>query len=692
MQKSGGPNNGTYLFAFGDDVTARNINRGLTALAENTDVLDDLLRTARAFPRRLSSTIGSPGNVLVAGSGTYIFLGTAGMTLNQANLRDYLRVVDSNGDEIMDASSLARVEVVSIVSWPTAPDPPWSDGTNLSFTLSHTLAAGTYYIVCGARSSMAIASASELYTQYLRQDFHVSAALQAVLSAMYGHPTLRPWVDYTPTSNIFLASRGIQGVLDAATSYLNVESTADWGWPTQFALDTYGVGGLWTRLDFGMVGISNWSLTDKKWRGDGLQAIYGAYFADNGIGDGSAYNAIAGGRGFVAVGTYRSSTNNGGLSSGAIAPSAALFGAYASFNDEFSDDTKAATKLDLPTAVAVFDGGGIDCVHLTTSGNWFFKTISSVSQSAIVFERTLLEIEWTDTSAPGGAAAHRETFVAVSRYDDNILVVRRLGGDGSTQSFGTSTAGTLTRVMTPLMEVLDGAQELREVYGFDSPIAQGRARGAVNILNTPDSSTSSSDKVAKYAALYLGAHEDTSVSIALAWGGYHRNVATPAYGGKYRELATLTGDGGISATWITITGLSQLLGAVTIGRPQVGVYSGTTIADTTDSVDLNVQLSQAGAVHVSGPTGAHSTITAVDITTDLTTADVGRYFDIIFKMGSSYFAQMQDASVWGSQVLFENPADAMLSGDTETIDAYHGKVILIGSTPYVLMSVRRYTY
>jgi hypothetical protein len=54
-QKSTGDTKYTYFVAFGENATSRNTNRGLKALAENTDVLDDLMRTSRPKVSSVSS-------------------------------------------------------------------------------------------------------------------------------------------------------------------------------------------------------------------------------------------------------------------------------------------------------------------------------------------------------------------------------------------------------------------------------------------------------------------------------------------------------------------------------------------------------------------------------------------------------------------------------------------------------------
>jgi len=75
-QKASGPNQYTYFVAFAEGGTSANTNRGIRALAQNTDVLDDILRTS--VPKYATASLPSPGLDYVTLSGD-VFVGDSVM-------------------------------------------------------------------------------------------------------------------------------------------------------------------------------------------------------------------------------------------------------------------------------------------------------------------------------------------------------------------------------------------------------------------------------------------------------------------------------------------------------------------------------------------------------------------------------------------------------------------------------------
>lgn len=681
--KVGGPNAGTFFFAFGDDIITSNLNRGLAALMQNSDAFDDLFRAEHVRPAFFPVTLGAPSSTIEITADRIVYLGPVGDALNQTNLAKYFRVLTAAGDEVMDRTSLERVEFVSCDVGANSPDPPYTT-TDTVFTLSHTLPAGSYLVYYGERSNYAIASDTAWFKESVLGSHRGAAELQKILTDMLGHPTTRPWVDTIDLTSYFLAQRGMQGLLDGATAVTSVEDNSGYGWPTQFSVDTPGAGGLWVRLDYGAVGASKRALDNSAWFSDGLQSVWGSYLDDNTIGNGAAYRPIAASRSFVSVGHSRGATNNGTLSSSAKAPAVAHFGAYAALDDEFSDSTKAPTKIVLPAAVTLFRSAGIDYIQLTAGTNWFWQTISAVKRSGVVLERTLLEVEWTDASEPGAALRRRTYVVTGFHASAQRIAVRPVAGGATSATFPAIPAsGSLKRVLTPTFEVLDGMQELREKFALDSSVNTGRARGTFWMVEPPENSTLTADKVVRTAGGYIGASKNDANTIAFSWGGYEQD-ADAGDGGKYQRLGFFYGDGGIQTTRALLGGVSR------IDVHKRNTTTRSAIDPVSATVELPLKLLQVDVVVVPGPTGAASTVTMVDITSGLTTADEGRELEVIFIMGATYFAKILDTTVWGSDVLFEQASDALLSARVNAIDHYKGRVILVGGTPKVLMTVRRY--
>ena len=103
-------NTGTYFIAFGEDATSAQSNRGLKALAENTDHLDDLLHRDVAVVVRKVLVASGHGGVATDSVGTGTFVGTDGAY----PIDKLFQVLDQNDREIFNATTGAKIYVSSI--------------------------------------------------------------------------------------------------------------------------------------------------------------------------------------------------------------------------------------------------------------------------------------------------------------------------------------------------------------------------------------------------------------------------------------------------------------------------------------------------------------------------------------------------------------------------------------------------
>jgi len=97
------PNAGTYFIAFGEDGTSSNGNRPHTALAENTDYLDDVVNIEVPVVAHIDGASGAGlASLVLTGD---VFVGKSG-TANSQDERDRLiKVVDSvTGNDVIDSS------------------------------------------------------------------------------------------------------------------------------------------------------------------------------------------------------------------------------------------------------------------------------------------------------------------------------------------------------------------------------------------------------------------------------------------------------------------------------------------------------------------------------------------------------------------------------------------------------------
>jgi len=104
VAKSGGPNDGTYFVAFGEDATSLNTNRMAKALAENTDLLDDYISRDLATPYLtdvLSSGAGGVTDIPITGE---VYVGPSGATDDARTRAGLVGVLTSTGEGLVAES------------------------------------------------------------------------------------------------------------------------------------------------------------------------------------------------------------------------------------------------------------------------------------------------------------------------------------------------------------------------------------------------------------------------------------------------------------------------------------------------------------------------------------------------------------------------------------------------------------
>ncbi len=137
-----GANAGTYLVGHAEDATSRSVNRGLRALGENTDILDNVVRRDVAEPQVTvdAAVVGVPlASIVVTGP---IFVGLAGTTNNVAGIATFLTLVDSEDNEIYDAGNPCQITAIAGAT----PGGEWSAG-NVTLTISPAIPVGVVYRV-----------------------------------------------------------------------------------------------------------------------------------------------------------------------------------------------------------------------------------------------------------------------------------------------------------------------------------------------------------------------------------------------------------------------------------------------------------------------------------------------------------------------------------------------------------------
>ncbi len=258
-KKSGGPNDGTYLVAFGEDATSADANRGLKALAENTDLLDNLLRRDLALSAQtLDVLAASPVNTIVLAG--QIFVGEFGVA-NTQQMRDVLvSVLDNSYNEIITAGGTIVKALLIHDGSNNNVVGTQSSGffTSPTVTLTAPIPAGvTYRVIYGERSNLATLPKDAFTTIKIRGAQEVSGEVERVIRDLHSNAGAT-WNDPWAATIASLARTGLDGryrlasTTDPGTAqdvagnggYINRDGPAVRMRAPTYLLDTVGVTGL----------------------------------------------------------------------------------------------------------------------------------------------------------------------------------------------------------------------------------------------------------------------------------------------------------------------------------------------------------------------------------------------------------------------------------------------------------------
>jgi hypothetical protein len=102
--KVGGPNVGTYFVAFQEEATSLDFNRANQALAQNTDIIDDTLRTSIPVPDFVdATTAGAISEVVVAGD---VFVGKSGASSTQDERNRLITVLNPITNSVLTSGGI----------------------------------------------------------------------------------------------------------------------------------------------------------------------------------------------------------------------------------------------------------------------------------------------------------------------------------------------------------------------------------------------------------------------------------------------------------------------------------------------------------------------------------------------------------------------------------------------------------
>lgn len=594
--KAGGTNAGTYFVAFGEDATSLNANRGMKALAENTDFIDNLLRRDLAMSIRTSAAAGGPGvNNVVLGANT--FLGTGGTTNDTTGLTPFFKITDDQDNDVLDGSGLVIVPLSLTLTLPDAIGVGFSQNT-VTLNFSAQVPAGRNFRVYYATRTNLATMPQDVFTNIrIRSAQEVPFETEQLLQSLHGSTLAwdAPW-----TSTIWELSRS--GLDDRYRRSTVAGGTAPPGFPTALALNTAGSGSWFHRDGAGVTGYSNANLNGVTGynvaSSDWLEgAIFGAMSRDYGVSASVGGNIVRAGAtttGFAFLGSRRF-TNSDAESLNLQAPGFASF--FHGDSIEVNGGTPDATfRTWLPVGTTVtFDGTGLGC---TVSGaayvakNFF---MGSDPESAIAVGYDLIELDF------GGGVTKTFVFGAITGPQAFNL----LNKDSSFPNFTNGGTATVIRWIRTSMGMFEDSPAFRAK-------ATGGGYGSIGqfglLVAQPPSMSNDVTKLARSprTAAFFGPDKLFSTSV-IDWGGF--DVGTHTY-----ELnASLYADGSIGSNGsVSFVGTGYIGGAVAFGSTAnvTGLLSTAAIVSTSSVTALGLVANYVHqTAHVPatpGPTVAHT--------------------------------------------------------------------------------------
>lgn len=581
-KKTGGPNDGTYFVAFGEDARATFANRGLKALGENADFIDDILRASIPKISFVEATaVGAVSTVNLVGE---IFVGDFGMANNGTNRNQLVHVTDqaTNDDLEVSGTKIVATLIHDGASNNVVGTVAGGFRTNASVNFSPPIPDGTNYRVWfGIRSSFTEIANTEkgAYFRYIMRIMeHVPGSMRSQLRQLHSEASvnqgyLDPW-DSTIRS---LASAGLNERYRRATLQPAGFVTGDYNVAGSGRVINRDGGAVEVRIP--EIDVASVQYPDPQMAA--LRIVSGitartltGFQSSTGIGGDIGY--LHESEGFA-----RSSTNE------------AVRAAYSgpALLDVMPRDIRAATvsgdavlTFISPTATGLVNPDSINDSNnrrtIECAAGQFFHTGSA---TAIRLGVDLIEVVYSGR-AP-------ETYLIDAFVSATRIRVRRLNSSIANVFPATSASCTIRWLST---NFLFGGSGLSGFSG--DPPWLGRRFAVYQppplTVDTDDASEIYATPPAFFAA--LNTNETSNAYTAMGWG-----AADPATLGTSVIAGRLRGDGSIDCTAIRPTTLTAS-GAGTIG----GTFGVTGL------------LSANGGAAVTGALTVSTTITAQDVTFD----------------------------------------------------------------------------
>lgn len=500
-QLTSGPNNGSYFLGYGDAGTSGNFNRAARALAENCDLLDDVVHRSLAVPTRTVDVapVGQVNYILAAGT----WVGDSVST----PLTDLFSVLDENGNEIVDNDQNPPLKVVVSGLVGAAVGDGFTTAVvtvNFNTPINNDMCT-TFCIYYAERSTLATMGTDALMKIKVRAAEEVTAKVEEVIKLLKWDGTSPNAWDTTPSKNVYnIAYSGLDELYRLGTT--RAAAVPSW-WPTVRSLDNAGAGGWYTKDDAGFTGNSALAVdahTGSMGRPEFmLGAIWGAQQDDAGDPDADDYrNAIT--SGFVYTG--RTQTNQA-LSTDR--PGLYGFGHFANRTAVAAATGTELTRL-VSGAVFTITGGVLNC----PAGNFF----STASGSAI---QVGLDVICLRTFAMMGGYSYHNLIIT-EILTNTTATVRYADGATPPNTANMSLVGWFA----PIFITTDNAVAYKYDIHVDAEVAKMQM-GGMFFCSLPVADTSRVPLSAP-PSFKLFARDELSTTPILEWGGHDKT--TPPYG------------------------------------------------------------------------------------------------------------------------------------------------------------------
>lgn len=525
--KVGGPNDGSYFVAFGEDATSNNANRPNKALAQNCDYFDDVLHRSIATAV-VSPTLTSDGTsthlTKTLLSGTYLGTGTVANT--QAGLKPYFELVDSSDNEIINNTTGAKVAVTSVTLGGS--DTLGSDAfatASLTVTFTEAVPNGVAYkLYYGQRANLALLPVDALTNIKIRGAQEIASDVENVFRLLHGNSLA--W-NATWTSDVYkLAQSGLDDrYRRRATAAVGTVPDTYFGLAT--ALDTAG-SGAWISRDGPALTVVT---PNSGLHHDPINALFVGKFADTTFGN------SGGTTGLVVYGSRQSATITG---ESTYTPGyASLLSLWTHTSTTAMHATSPYTRVPAGATVVLTspntDANIGEAVVTLQSGN-YFRNGSLQSMIAVGYD--MLEIQYTQSGV-----SKRETMVIVAHgssataSDPAQVRVRYLDGKIPNWTSPSTGSATITKWHSLTFGVGDGAGIQHNALW--SSYATAVKLDGLFYQVPPEFDNGGGHFVRTPAA--FSAQAATSAKTALQWGGFQ--FADPS--GPVFTGSGLMGDGSI---------------------------------------------------------------------------------------------------------------------------------------------------